>query len=209
MQAVPRQNRVTPFGGIVATTERGTLMGNRGLLHDGGGRITRPWRERRWIICLLRFKGRKRQVMSPGHYTELFFLDEAMALAAGHRLCAECRRERFVAFRDAWLRGNEGASPLTAPDIDRRLHAERLGPGGTKRTYQAGLDGLPGGVFVRLPGGERAWLLWNGLLLAWSAGGYRERVRRPRGVEVAVLTPPSTVAAVRAGFAPAVHASAG
>ena len=206
---MPRQNRVMPAGEIVATPERGTLMGNRGLLHDGDGRIIRLWRERRWIICLLRFKGRRRQVMSPGLYTELFFLDEATALAAGHRPCAECRRERFVAFRDAWLRGNGGGGPVTASDIDRRLHAERLGPGGTKRTYQAGLDGLPGGVFVRLPGDERPWLLWNGLLLAWSAGGYRERVRRPRGVEVAVLTPPSTVAAVRGGYAPQVHGSAG
>ena len=206
---MPRQNRVTPFGEIVATPERGTLMGNRGLLHDGDGRIIRLWRERRWIICLLRFKGRKRQVMSPGLYTELFFLDEATALAAGHRPCAECRRERFNEFRDAWLRGNGGAVTVTASDIDRRLHEERLGPGGTKRTFPEASDGRPGGVFVRLPGDERNWLLRKGQLVGWSAGGYAERVPGPHGVEVAVLTPPSTVAAIRTGYCVEVHETAG
>lgn len=206
---MPRQNRVTPAGEIVATPERGTLMGNRGLLHDGEGRIVRQWRERRWIICLLDFKGRRRSVMSPGLYTELFFLDEATALAAGHRPCAECCRERFNAFRDAWLKGNSGAATVAADDIDRRLHEERLGPGGTKRTFQAILDELPNGVLVLLPGDERVWLLWNDLLLAWSAGGYGEQVPQLRDVEVDVLTPPATVAAIRAGYAPSVHKSAG
>ena len=206
---MPRQNRVTPAGEIIATPERGTLMGNRGLLHDRNGRIIRPWREKRWIICLLDFRGRKRQVMSPGFYTELFFLDEATALAAGHRPCAECRRERFNDFRDAWLKGNGGKAPVTAGDIDRQLHEERLGPGGTKRMFQAALDELPDGVFVRLPGYQPAWLVWEGQLLAWSAGGYEKRVPRLRGVKVCVLTPPSTVAAIRAGFAPGVHESAG
>jgi hypothetical protein len=205
-----RQNRVTPSGEIVATPERGTMMGNRGLLHDGEGRIVRPWREKRWIVCVLQFKGRKRIVMSPGYYTELFFLDEATVLAAGHRPCAECRRDRFNAFREAWVAGGQGTGQITAPEIDGRLHEERLGPGRTKRTFQASLDELPDGVFVRLPDrGEYAWLVRDDLLLAWSAGGYRERLPRPRGVEVAVLTPPSTVAAIRAGYAPEVHESAG
>src|SRR5262249_26214904 len=153
----------------------------------------------------LQFKGRKRAVMSPGRYTELFFLDEATALAAGHRPCAECLRDRFTAFRDAWIRGR-AAGEVTAPEIDSRLHTERLGPGCTKRTYRADLDELPDSVFVRLPGqGEDAWLVRGALLLAWSAGGYHERLPRPRGVEVVVLTPLSTVAAIRAGFAPGVH----
>jgi hypothetical protein len=207
--SMPRRNRITPWGEIVATPERGTLMGNRGVLHDGQGRITRPWREKRWIACLLRFKGRKRIVMSPGSYTELFFLDEATSLAAGHRPCAECRRDDFTAFRHAWVASGRGAGEVTAPEIDARLHAERLGPGGTKRTFQADLDELPDGVFVRLHGGEDAWLVRGGLLLAWSPGGYRERLPRPRCVQVAVLTPPSTVAAVRGGYAPQVHGSAG
>src|SRR4051812_13082053 len=99
---MPRQNRVTPSGEIVAVPERGTMLGNRGLLHDGQGLIVRQWKEKRWIVCVLQFKGRRREVMSPGLYTELFFLDEATALAAGHRPCAECCRERFDAFRGAW-----------------------------------------------------------------------------------------------------------
>src|SRR5262245_59079626 len=130
-----RKNRVTPSGEIVATPERGTLMGNRGVLHDDQGRIVRRWQGKRWIACVLEFRGRKRTVMTPGRYTELFFLDEATALAAGHRPCAECQRERFNAFRDAWRRGNGVAMPPTAPEIDGRLHAERLGPGGSKRTW--------------------------------------------------------------------------
>src|SRR5688572_32956373 len=99
---MPWRNRVTPLGDIVATPERGTLMGNRGCLHDGGGNVRRAWQVKRWLICVLEFRGRRRRVMTPGHYTELFFLDEATALAAGHRPCAECRRSRFDAFRRAW-----------------------------------------------------------------------------------------------------------
>lgn len=157
---MPRQNRVTPAGVIVATPERGTLMGNRGLLHDDEGRIVRAWRVKRWIACLLQFKERKRQVMSPGLYTELFFLDEATALAAGHRPYAECRRDRYNAFRDAWTAGGRGAGEVKATEIDSRLHEERLEPGGTKRTFQANLDDVPDGVFVRLPGrGDVAWRL--------------------------------------------------
>src|ERR1700732_822885 len=103
-----RQNRVTPAGDVIATPERGTFLGNRGVLHDDQGRIKRAWQLKRWIVCVLEFKGRRRAVMTPGRYTELFFLDEATALAAGHRPCAECRRERFNAFREAWLRGDPG-----------------------------------------------------------------------------------------------------
>jgi hypothetical protein len=95
---MPRQNRVTPFGDIIATPDRGTLMGNRGVLHDGEGRIRRMWQVKRWIVCVLEFRSRKRTVMTPGRYTELFFLDEATALAAGHRPCAECRHTCFLAF---------------------------------------------------------------------------------------------------------------
>jgi hypothetical protein len=184
------------------------MMGNRGLLHDGEGRIVRPWREKRWIACLLAFKGRRRRVMSPGLYTELFFLDEATALAAGHRPCAECRRDRFDAFRRAWVAAGLAAGEVKAPEIDARLHEERLGPGGTKRTSQATLDEMPDGVFVQVPGNGRSCLLWKGHLLAWSAGGYGERLPRPRGVEVALLTPPSTVAAIKAGYAVEVHGTA-
>src|ERR1700693_4875242 len=99
---MPKRNRVTPFGEIIATPERGTFMGNRGVLHDDKGRLQRGWQVKRWIVCVLEFRDRRRTVMTPGRYTELFFLDEATALAAGHRPCAECRHERFIAFCKGW-----------------------------------------------------------------------------------------------------------
>src|SRR5207237_6087106 len=134
------------FGDIIATPERGTFLGNRGVLHDGEGRIGRAWQLKRWIVCVLEFRGRKRTVMTPGRYTELFFLDEATALAAGHRPCAECRRARFRAFQTAWAAGDSGRVP-TAGEMDDRLHAERVGPGCEKVRFAAELDELPDGVF--------------------------------------------------------------
>lgn len=207
---MPRRNRVTPFGELVATPERGTLFGNRGVLHDAGGVIRRPWQVRRWLVCVLEFRGRRRTVMTPDRYTELFFLDEATALAAGHRPCAECRRARFLDFCRAWKSARPadgGAGRPTADAIDRRLHAERVGRDRAKRTYTAALDGLPDGVFVD-DGDGQACLLWRGRLLAWTPGGYRESRPRPRGPKVQVLTPRSTVAAIRAGYVPEVHATA-
>jgi hypothetical protein len=210
---VSRQNRVTPFGEIIATPERGTFFGNRGVLHDAAGRVRRAWQVKRWLVCLPEFRGRRRPLAAPGWYTALFFLDEATALAAGHRPCFECRRARFHAFRDAWGRGNPGGEQereLTAGDLDARLHAERLGPAGEKRTFAANLGELPDGVFVTGEElGGRAWLLWKGCLRAWSLGGYGERRALRRGrVRVSVLTPPSTVGALRAGYVPEVHPSA-
>ena len=205
-----RQNRVTPFSDIVATPERGTLMGNRGALHDEQGRIRRPWQVKRWLLCLLEFKQRKRSIMTPGHYTELFFLDEATGLAAGHRPCFECQRQRFNAFCRAWLAGNPGSSSkgIAASGIDDQLHDERLAPAAANApSWQ------PGRIARwRLPGGgqgeENAFLLWHDHLLDWSPGGYRQRWPRPKGEQVSVLTPPSTVAAIRAGFVPHIHESA-
>src|SRR4051812_1964028 len=183
-----RQNRVTPFGNIIATPDRGTFMGNRGVLHDEEGRIRRAWQLKRWIVCVLEFKGRKRRVMTPGHYTELFFLDEATALAAGHRPCAECQRVRFNSFRRA-LAGAD--APLdSAVAIDDQLHAERITPERSKRTYSAKVGELPNGVFVLLPGHEETpYLVCGGALLAWSTGGYTARIDRPSGIKVQVLTP--------------------
>jgi hypothetical protein len=209
---VPRQNRVTPFGEIVAVPERGTFMGNRGVLHDAEGHIRRTWQLKRWIVCVLEFRGRKRRVMTPGRYTELFFLDEATALAAGHRPCAECRRDRFLDFCNAWAAAHSAGvtSPRpTAHEIDRRLHAERITSDRSKRAFPAALDGLPDGVIVTGVGrGERAYLVRGDRLLDWSPGGYGERRRRPKGATVKVLTPPSTVGAIRAGYVPEVHWSA-
>ncbi len=207
-----RQNRVTPFGEVIATPERGTFMGNRGVLHDGEGHIKRSWQVKRWIVCVLEFRGRKRRVMASGRYTELFFLDEATALAAGHRPCAECRHTRFLDFCNAWrLAYPAGGTPArpTADEIDRRLHAERLAPDRSRRSFQAALDELPDGVFVTAAAwGEQAYLVWGNRLLAWTPGGYGKRRRRPKGEEVKVLTPASTVAVIRAGYAPEVHPSA-
>lgn len=202
---MPRQNRVTPFGALIATPERGTFLGNRGVLHDAAGRIRRSWQLQRWILCVLEFKGRRRRVMAPGRYTELFFLDEATGLAAGHRPCAECRRDRYEAFRRSWPSGC-----LPATELDRELHGERLNPDGTKRTFAAQVDDLPDGVLVTLGAADgAAYLLWNGQLLRWSPAGYCEPRAQPRKAPVSVLTPRSSVAAIRAGYVPEVHASAG
>jgi hypothetical protein len=209
---MPRRNRVTPSGEIVAIPERGTMMGNRGILHDAEGRIVRPWRLKQWLICVLEFRGRHRTVMAPNRYTELFFLDEATGLAAGHRPCFECRRGRFVAFRQAWAAGNlrhTAPEALKVKVIDDQLHAERDGAHRSKRTYPENLDDLPDGVLVTLAGGDgEANLVLGNELLAWSPGGYRDRRRRPRDEIVSVLTPPSTVRTIRSGYRPEVHPSA-
>jgi hypothetical protein len=149
--------------------------------------------------------------MRPGHYTELFFLDEATALAAGHRPCAECRRERFNAFRMAWrsaLAGSRDTPLPTAGELDRRLHAERVGPDRSKRVFEPSLAEMPNGVFVRhADWGDGAYLVWNDGLFSWSAGGYTARMDRPADLTVPVLTPESTVQAIRAGYVPEIHPS--
>lgn len=214
---MPLQNRVTPFGEIVAIPERGTMMGNRGILHDGQQRVRRRWAGRAWICCLLEFQGRRDPVMAPGHYTRLFFLDEPTALAAGHRPCAYCRRQAYHAFRDAWASANGelglGPSPR-ATEIDRRLHEERLSHDGTgKRLFPADLAALPDGtMFIdasaadpRLPPrpdltGE-ALVRWHDEVWAWSPAGYR-RVGPVYARPILTLTPPSIVAALAGGYRP-------
>ena len=208
---MPRQNRVTPFGEIVATPARGTLMGNRGRLHDEHGVIRRPFQVQRWIICRLSFKGRRRPVMAPGQYTELFFLDEATALAAGHRPCAECQRPRFEHFRAIWAAANPrlaGGPRPAAPALDAVLHAERLTPAGRKRTYAASAAHLPDGTFVLLPGDPHAYLVLGSALLRWTAFGYDRALARPADAIVRVLTPRSVVKTLAAGYPAGWHASA-
>ncbi len=209
---MPKRNRGTPFGEIVAVPERGTMMGNRGILHDADGQVRRPWHVKRWLLCVLEFRGRHRTVMAPNRYTELFFLDEATGLAAGHRPCFECRRARFLAFRDAWAAGNpreSGPEPVRVAVMDDRLHAERVGSDRSKRTGRSDIDVLPDGVFITLGDGDGgAWLVLGKHLLAWSPGGYLQRRRRPKGEVVTVLTPESTVSAIRSGYVPEIHPSA-
>src|SRR5262249_39124126 len=153
----------------IATPERGTFMGNRGVLHDDEGRIKRPWQLKRWLICVLEFRGRKRAVMTPNRYTELFFLDEATALAAGHRPCAECRHTRYRAFRDAWKLANGSNEWPAASEMDDCLHAERVNGGRSKNTFSSALDQLPDGVFLAFEGQPgQAYLVWGDSLFAWS-----------------------------------------
>jgi hypothetical protein len=185
-------------------------MGNRGILHNAEKQIVAAWRLPRWISCTLEFKGRRREVFAPHRYSELFFLDEATSLAAGHRPCAECRRQRFKEFCAAWAAGNpDHAGPQLpkADEIDRVLHAERVRDGGGKKTYQAALSTLPAGSFVEHEG--RACLVWAGKLRRWSFAGYVPAASLLPATEVTVLTPKSIVQAIRAGFVPDVHESAG
>jgi hypothetical protein len=208
---MPRQNRVTPLGDIVSTPARGTLMGNRGRLHDEHGALRRPFLGQRWILCLLSFKGWWRPVMAPGQYTELFFLDEATGLAAGHRPCAECQRPRFEHFRARWAAANPrlaGGPHLTAPALDAVLHAERLTPSGRKRTFSASAASLPAGTFVLLPGQSSAYLVLDRWLLRWSPFGYDAALARPSAASVRVLTPRSVVKTLAAGYSAALHPSA-
>lgn len=192
------QNRVTPFGTIEALPGRGTLMGNRGSIHEERT-IKRPYASKSWITCALEFKGWRAPMWQPNRWTPLFFLDEATSLAAGHRPCALCRRADHQRFRDAW-----GDTPL--PVIDATLHDERLdgrGRESTKRTVDVE-SGLPDGAMVALAG--RAWLVLGDSLLAWTSVGYSDERRLPKIVNL--LTPPSTVAAIRNGYTPALHATA-
>jgi hypothetical protein len=197
------QNRVNPFGEIVALEGRGLVMGNRGILHDDGRHIVRYSQVRRWIACRLEFKGIRRTIMRPHSYTELFFLDEAAAFAAGHRPCAECRRADYQRFKELWTRCF--GEPVSADIMDRKLHEDRVVRRREKRTYEHDLADLPDGVYIAHAG--RAWLIFGNELLAWSAMGYRERQPRPVRGSVDVLTPRSTVAVLRAGYDAGIHPS--
>jgi hypothetical protein len=200
---VPLQNRVTPFGEILALAGRGLMMGNRGVLHDDARHIVRPWQVRRWIACRIEFRGRRRVVMRPRSYTELFFLDEAAALSAGHRPCAECRREDYQRFRSLWE--TRFGAPVNADAMDARLHADRL-RAREKRTYREDLANLPDGAYVVVE--EKAWLVCGNELLAWSDTGYSDRRSRPLEGSVEVLTPAAIVAVLAAGYRPEIHPSA-
>ena len=207
---MPLQNRVTPFGELIATPSRGTLMGNRGCLHDDHQHIRRAFACRRWIICVLEFRGRHRSIMSPGRYTELFFLDEATALAAGHRPCSECQHARFRLFREIWAAANPRlvrGTMLSADDIDRVLHAERVGRAREKRSYRARLSELPPGVVVADDKGL-PWLVQDQRLILWEPGGYGQSIPKSSGVTIRVLTPKSIVRAIRRGYPVMVHPSA-
>ena len=203
---MPLQNRVTPFGDIVAIPERGLMMGNRGIIHDPASRrlLDRRWTSKAWIICLCEFRGVRRKVMGGRSWTELFFLDEATALAAGHRPCFYCRRQAAEAFRAAWAKGNGGTAPR-ASEMDALLHEERL-DGRQKRRHPltSAPKSLPQGAMIASD--DRAYLIVRGRALLWSPAGYREAAELPTGASL--LTPPSTLRALAAGYSPILHPTA-
>lgn len=206
---MPRQNRITPFGDLIATPARGMFIGNRGVLHNAKGELTgKQWSHRAWITCALEYKGARRELMQPGCYTELFFLDEVTALAAGHRPCALCRPKEFKVFKAAWLKGNAQFGLTGNPGIgkiDEILHQERVSPNRLKVTFEATAGDLPNGVFLMLPDlPETCFLYWDEALLPWSPHGYGEKQPLNPDTCLTVLTPQSIVNTLRAGYTPRV-----
>lgn len=204
---MPLQNRVLPDGSIVAHPGRGLLTGNRGILHDGTRTLgNRRWTSALWIACALEFKGWKRVPMTPGRWTELFFLDEAVAFSAGHRPCAECRRADYNRFRAAWA-GADLPEAKRASDVDRVLHEARLtSDRKAQRRHVAEMVSLPDGAFIEGPKGVPC-LLHKGALRPYTPGGYLAPLPLPVG-PVTVLTPEPMVRVLRAGYAPMLHPTA-
>ena len=197
-----QQNRVTPLSELIADPARGLVYGNRGCLHDERGTIRRRYNGRRWIACRLEFRGWTRApLLQPGRFTELFFLDEVTAFAAGHRPCALCRNEDYQKFVTLWHKLHPGDDP-GADAIDARLHAERVEPTSRgQRRHEDDFETLPDGAFVLY--GDAPYLVLGERLLQWTAGGYGAPTTRPRG-RATVLTPPSLVAVLHTGWRPRV-----
>ena len=203
---MPLQNRVTPEGEIIATPHRGLFTGNRGIIHDPATKtlLNKRWSSPAWLTCVCEFRGRRRDVMGGRSWTELFFLDEATAFAAGHRPCFFCRRDDANRFRAAWERGN-GVPHVSARDMDAVLHRERL-TGRNKRLHALPmpLKKLPDGAMVQQ--GTQSYLIAQGEVLLWSPGGYRKAQNAIE--DTMLLTPPSTLRAFAAGYRPVLHPSA-
>ena len=199
---MPLRNRVTPFGEIVAIPERGLFTGNRGIIHDPTTKtlLKRRWTTKSWLVCRLEFNNVRRDVMAGRSWTELFFLDEATALAAGHRPCFFCSRKSALEFRAFWATGN-ACGPLKAHQMDAVLHEERRQRGGHE--LGSTLEDLPDGAMVAA--GPHAYVIVSGRPFLWSACGYHPVDRLP--VVDGLITPPSTLAALQAGYRPALHPS--
>ena len=199
---MPLQNRVTPLGDLIADPARGLVYGNRGCLHDDEGTIRRHHVGRRWIVCRLRFRGwRRHPLLQPGRFTELFFLDDATAMAAGHRACALCRRGDYERLAGLWAK--QHPRDRGADAIDRRLHDERWDAvARSRRLHEEPIGSLPDGTFVLVD--DRPWLVRGRALVAWTPGGYVDRVGRPTRGPAHVITPPSLVEVLRAGWDPVV-----
>jgi hypothetical protein len=203
---MPLQNRVTPSGEIIATPHRGMFTGNRGIIHDPATRtlLRKRWSSPAWLTCVCEFRGRRRAVMARRSWTELFFLDEATALAAGHRPCFYCRRDDANRFRAAWEQGN-GTRGLRVPEIDAVLHRERLDHG-KKRLHPlpVPINRLPDGTMVQA--GDESFLVLQGRALQWSPRSYGDA--RTLTDDAMLLTPPSAVRALQAGYDVVLHPSA-
>ncbi len=205
------QNRVTPFGEIVAHPARGLFMGNRGILHGDEQRLGKArWRHPHWVTCVLAHKDWHRDVMQPHAYTELFFLDEVTALAAGHRPCALCRRTAYNGFQGALAKALHRQEPLGAESLDRMLHQSRVSKNPRRQVrFETMLDDLPDGAVVRSSSEpDVAWVVKGHHLLRWQPRGYDSVQQRPTGVLVEVLTPRPTILALQHGYEPVLHPTA-
>jgi hypothetical protein len=202
MAPMPLRNRATPLGDVVAAPEHGLVYGNRGCLHDEHGCIRRRYNGKRWIACRLEFRNwRRTPLLQPGRFTELFFLDEATALAAGHRPCAFCRRPDYDRLVGVWRRIHPGE--MGADAVDAQLHRERVAPGTRAQLHhEAPLDSLPDGAFVVRDGDP--WLVLDDRLLRWTSAGYARRIPRPAREQAVVVTPPSLLAVLHSGWQPLV-----
>ncbi len=202
---MPRSNRVDPLGKIHAVPQRGILMGNRGNLHNADGTIVRPFKHKQWVSCVLQYHGRRREIMAPGRYTELFFLDEATALSAGHRPCGTCRKAALRHFKECWraAMGMPARETLSLKDVDQALHEERT----TGNPWSAEIGALPDGVMVLLDPNSSPHLLWQGRVLEWSFDSYRSPIPLQPSRMVNVITPKSMVQVLKAGYPVTVHPS--
>lgn len=209
---MPLQNRVTPFSTIIAAPERGAFTGNRGVIHNEHKQIIKHYAVKYWITCTLEYKGKRRELMTPNRWTELFFLDEATAFAAGHRPCGFCRHADYKRFKQLWLQANSATYGLTGntsiQTIDALIHKERLAENKSQKTFTAPLHTLPDGVFIKPAQQPHAFLWLQQQLYQWSFSGYKKVTAIDTSQTVEVLTPASYVEVFRLGYEPKVHATA-
>ena len=209
---MPLQNRVNPFSTLISTPERGAWTGNRGVIHNECKEIIKNHAVKYWITCVLKYKNARRSVMTPNRWTEVFFLDEATAFAAGHRPCGFCRHADFKRFKDLWIKANGeqyGLTTKTKMDIiDAIIHQERLDKNGVQKTFISTLSALSDGTFITLNEVGKAYLWYQQNLYEWSFSGYTKVFQFDKNQEVTVLTPLSYVAVFKAGYVPEVHFSA-
>jgi hypothetical protein len=209
---MPRRNRVDPFGDLHAVPDRGMLMGNRGVLVDDHRALVKHHSGNMWISCVTSYRDWRSPLDQPHHWTPLFFLDEAVALAAGHRPCGLCRREAHLRYRDAITSGLGLGGPIKADELNRRLAAERLRRGrgldrtADRRTWKLDAEAVPDGAVVLLEG--RPHLIWSRRVHGFSFSGWTDAGRRPEEGALEVLTPATSTLALQHGYSPLMHPSA-